>query len=324
MADLLSIFASAVGPIVAIAGVGYVLATVKEIDPEPLNTAVVYVLAPALVFHSLATTNLEAATLVRVTVGIAVFTAVMWLIAELAGRAVGEREPALSGLVLVAIFCNSGNLGIPVSDFAFGEVGRQTAVLFLSVQSVLMYTVGVYVASRSSGSAGLEGVRRVFYIPLVYAVVAALGARALALVPPADTAAMETLQLVGDASIPLMLLILGIQLARSDTAAVSRAWPAMALKLGVAPVVGLGVVLGLDTVLGAGFQNPTVARVFVLETAMPAAVTPLILVIEFAGNTRSDGVLVSEYVSTCVFLTTVLAIPALTGLIALLQSGIVI
>ncbi|WP_222915210.1 AEC family transporter [Natrinema sp. SYSU A 869] len=319
MADLVSIFGSAVGPIIAIAGVGYVLATVKEIDPEPLNTAVVYVLAPALVFHSLAVTKLEAATLLRVTVGIAIFTAVMWGIAELAGRAVGEREPALSALILVAIFCNSGNLGIPVSDFAFGEVGRQTAVLFLSVQSVLMYTIGVYVASRSSGSAGLEGVRRVFYIPLAYAVIAALLARALDLVPPADAAAMETLQLVGDASIPLMLLILGVQLARADTAsAVSRAWPATALKMGLAPVVGLGVALLV------GFENPTVARVFVLETAMPAAVTPLILVIEFAGSARTEGVLVSEYVSTCVFLTTLLAIPVLTALIAVLQSGVVI
>ncbi|WP_226039992.1 AEC family transporter [Natrinema sp. DC36] len=319
MADLLGIFGSAIGPIVAIAAVGYVLATVKEIDPEPLNTAVVYVLAPALVFHSLAVTELEAATLLRVTVGIGLFTATMWGIAEVAGRAIGEEEPALSALVLVAIFCNSGNLGIPVSDFAFGEVGRQTAVLFLSVQSVLMYTVGVYVASRSSGSAGLEGVRRVFYIPLAYAVIAALLARALDIVPPADTAAMETLQLVGDASIPLMLLILGVQLARADTAsAVSRAWPATALKMGIAPLVGLGVALLI------GFENPTVARVFVLETAMPAAVTPLILVIEFAGSARSEGVLVTEYVSTCVFLTTLLAIPVLTVLIAILQSGVIL
>ena len=319
MADLVGIFGSAIGPIIAIAGVGYVLATVKEIDPEPLNTAVVYVLAPALVFHSLATTQLEAATLLRVTIGIVAFTAVMWGIAELVGRAVGEEEPALSALVLVAIFCNSGNLGIPVSDFAFGDLGRGTAVLFLSVQSVLMYTVGVYLASRSSGSAGLAGVRRVFYIPLVYAVGAALLARALNLVPPEETAAMETLQLVGDAAIPLMLLILGIQLARTDTAAaISRAWPATALKMGVAPIVGLGIALVL------GFEQPTVARVFVLETAMPAAVTPLILVIEFAGSARTEGVLVSEYVSTCVFLTTLLSIPALTLLIAILQSGVVI
>ncbi|WP_126663824.1 AEC family transporter [Haloterrigena salifodinae] len=319
MADLLGIFASAIGPIVAIAGVGYVLATIKQIDPEPLNTAVVYVLAPALVFHSLAVTKLAAATLARVTVGVLLFTAAMWGLAELIGRATGEREPALSALVLVAIFTNSGNFGIPVSDFAFGDVGRETAVLYLSIQSVLMYTLGVYIASRSSGSAGLEGVRRVFYIPLAYAVVAALVARALDLVPSADTAAMETLQLVGDASIPLMLLILGIQLARTDTAStVSRAWSATALKMVIAPLIGLGIALLV------GFENQTVARVFVLETAMPAAVTPLILVIEFAGGVRSDGVLVSEYVSTCVFLTTLLAIPVLTVLIAVLQSGVVL
>lgn len=138
MSDLFGIFSSAVGPIVAIASVGYVLATVKDVDPEPLNAIVVYVLAPALVFHSLAVTELAAATLLRVTVGIVVFTAAMWATAEVVGRATDEREPALSALVLVAIFCNSGNLGVPVSDFAFGEVGRQTAVLFLSVQSVLM------------------------------------------------------------------------------------------------------------------------------------------------------------------------------------------
>ncbi|AFO55555.1 Auxin Efflux Carrier [Natrinema sp. J7-2] len=44
---------------------GYVLTTVKEIDPEPLHTAVVYVLASALVFHSLTVTKLEASSQLR-------------------------------------------------------------------------------------------------------------------------------------------------------------------------------------------------------------------------------------------------------------------
>jgi len=151
--------------------------------------------------------------------------------------------------VLVAIFCNSGNLGIPVSDFAFGEVGRQTARPPLGPVRADVHRRRLRRLPEQR-SAGFEGVRRVFYIPLAYAVIAALLARALDIVPPADTAAMETLQLVGDASIPLMLLILGIQLARADTAsAVSRAWPATALKMGVAPVVGLGIALLI------GFEN---------------------------------------------------------------------
>jgi len=316
MVDLAGIFLGAVGPIVAIAGVGYALDATKDVDPGPLNTAVVYVLAPALVFHSLAVTELDADTLVRLAVGVVAFTLAMWLVAEVVGRATGEREPLLSALVLVAVFSNSGNLGIPVSDFAFGDVGRQTAVVFLSVQSVLMYTVGVYAASRSAGSAGRDGLRRVFRLPLVYAVATALVARALGVVPPADGAAMESLRLVGDAAIPVMLLVLGIQLARTNTgAAVARTGPAVALRLLAAPAVGLGVA-GL-----LGFGDPDVARVFVLETAMPAAVTPVILVTEFAADARQGGLTVPQYVSTSVLVTTLLGVPGLTLLIAALQSG---
>jgi len=319
MVDVAGIFLGAVGPTVAIAAIGYLLSVTRGVDPRPLNTVVVYVFAPALVFHSLAVTELGSTTLVRLTVGIVAFTLAMWAVAEAFGRVVGETEPILSALVLVAIFSNAGNLGIPVSDFAFGDVGRQTAVVFLSVQSVLVYTVGVYAASRSGGEAGAVGVRRVFALPLVYAVLAALGARALDVVPATGSAGMEALKLVGDASIPVMLLVLGIQLARTDTgAAVARSWSATALRLGIAPLVGLGVALAL------GFQNPTVARVFVLETAMPAAVTPVILVTEFAADARSGTVTVPEYVSTCVLVTTLLSIPLLTLFIAVLQSGAVL
>ncbi|MFW5935073.1 MAG: AEC family transporter, partial [Halolamina sp.] len=56
--SLLSIFASAILPIVLIAAVGVVLGRVKDVEPGPLNTAVVYVLAPALVLHSLMATEL--------------------------------------------------------------------------------------------------------------------------------------------------------------------------------------------------------------------------------------------------------------------------
>ncbi|WP_336036478.1 AEC family transporter [Halobacterium yunchengense] len=319
MVDVLGIFLGAVGPTVAIAAVGYALSAFRGVDPRPLNTVVVYVFAPALVFHSLAVSEFGAATLVRLAVAVVAFTLAMWVVAEGFGRAVGEREPLLSALVLVAIFSNAGNLGIPVSDFAFGPVGRQTAVVFLSVQSVLVYTVGVYAASRSGGDAGRSGVRRVFSLPLVYAVAAALAARALGVVPDPASASMEAVQLVGDASIPVMLLVLGIQLARTDTgAAVSESASATALRLGVAPVVAVGVAFAV------GFQSPTVARVFVLEAAMPAAVTPVILVTEFAADARTGAVTVPEYVATCVLVTTLLGVPYLTALIAVLQSGAVV
>ena len=315
--SLLSIFASAILPIVAIAAAGAVVGRVHDVDPEALNTVTVYVLAPALAFHSLATTSLDGGTLLRVVAAVGVFHVVMIGVAEAVGRVLGESEALLNALVLVSAFPNSGNYGIPVSEFVFGQTGRSTAVLFMAMQGVLIYSVGAYVASRSAGDSGLRGVRRVFELPLVYAVAAALGLRWADAVPPADSTAMTTLDLLGTASIPLMLLILGIQLARTNYGrTIGSVSAATLLKMVVSPVVGAGVALLV------GFADPTVGRVFVLETAMPAAVTPLILVIEFGGESV-DGVDVAEFVGTAVLVTTLVSVPTVTLVVALLESGVV-
>lgn len=316
---LLDVFAGAVLPIVVIAAVGFGLGRAGDVDPGPLNTVVVYVLAPALVFHSLAVASFSGGTILRMTAAVTAYIVGMVVIAEGVGRLLGESEPRRSALVLAATFPNCGNYGIPLSDFAFPEGGRAVAVLYLAIQAVLMYTVGVYVASRAGGGGGLRGVRRVVRIPLVWAVPVALGARALGLVPPADGTAMRTLKLVGDSSIPVMLLILGIQLSRTDYAsALSQAATPSVLKMGVAPAVAVAIAVAV------GFGDATVARVFVLESATPAAVTPLILVGEFAGDLEVGGVSVPEYVSTVIFVTTLASIPVLTGLIALLERGLIV
>jgi hypothetical protein len=314
--SLLSIFATAILPIFAIAVVGFVLGRSRDIDPGPLNTVTVYVLAPALVFHSLATTELAAGTLADVAVAVVAYHVVMILVAEGVGRVLGGATTGVSAIVLVSAFPNSGNFGIPVSEFAFGETGRATAVLFLTVQAVLMYTVGVYIASRGNSEGAREGVKRVFTVPLVYAVLAALAARYLGLVPPTGTTSMATLKLVGDSAIPVMLLILGLQLAETDYGATLRqVGTATVLKMGVAPLVAAGVALVV------GFSDPTVGRVFVLESAMPAAITPLILLVEF-GEGEVGGVPVESFVSTAVLVTTLVSVPVLTVIIALLDAGV--
>jgi len=316
--SLVSVFATAILPIVAVGGVGYLLGRFRDVQTDALNTIVVYVLAPALVFHSLATTTLAQSTLARITVAILLFHVLTVFVAEAAGRLFGVSKTALAAIVLVAAFPNTGNYGVPVSNFAFGETGRATAVVYLSVQAVLIWTVGVYIASRGNAENRLEGVRRVFSVPLIYAVAVALVVRALDLVPPVDSTAMSTLQLVGDSAIPVMLLLLGIQLARTNVGStLSAVAGVVGLKMVVVPFIGIGVALAV------GFSDPTVARTFVLEGAMPSAVTPLILVGEFADG-EVAGVPVMEFVSTAIFATTMVSVVTLTVLIAILQSGVVV
>lgn len=323
--SLVSIFTSAIAPIVAVGFVGFLLGRRKGLDVDPLNTVLVYVLVPALVFHSLLTTSITGGTVVKVSLGVAAYVIVLAALAEGAVRLAGIDEPLSSAVVLESTYPNSGNLGIPLSAFAFGAVGRSTAVLFLAAQSVLIYSHGVYIAARSGGGGGLTAVRKVFSIPLLYAVAAALAVRALGLAPAPGTTAMQTLQLVGDASIPLMLLMLGSQLVGTEVrAALGPLGLTGVAKLVVAPVVGVLIVFAFSA-LGLGIQNSTVARVFVLECATPAAITPLILLLEFGGDGGEIGGLSpAEFVSSAVLTTTLASMATLTALIAVLRSGVVI
>ncbi|WP_121821571.1 AEC family transporter [Halostella salina] len=314
--SLLSALTSSILPVLSVAGVGYVLGLYRDIDVDALAAVALYVLTPALVFHSLATTPIAGDTAVALFVAVGAFTVLMAAVAAGFGWATGEPTATRGSLVLTSSFPNAGNYGIPLSAFAFGAIGRSTAVLFIAAQSVLMYTLGVYVASRDGTGSPREAVRTVFKLPLIYAVVAAVAARAVGVVPEAGTAAMETLKLTGDSAIPVMLLLLGIQLANTSSGTPTRrVSPAVALKLFVAPVVAVAValVVGLDGPVG---------RVFVLECAMPAAVTPLMLTVEFGGD--ADGLSAADYVSTAILVTTLASTVTLTVLIWLLQTGAVL
>ena len=314
--SLTAAFTNAVLPILGVAVVGYLLAQVISVEVGPINTLGLYVLVPALAFHSIATTTLGGGEVVKIGVGVVGYSLIMIAIAWGVGRLAGESGPLLGALMLAAAFPNSGFVGIPLSEFAFGDVGRTTAVIYLTAQNVVVYTIGVYIASRGSDHDARNAVTEIFRLPLLYAIVAGVVVRVGGVVPPADSALMETVGLVGDASIPVMLLILGIQLADTDVTAISRSVAPSALKLVVAPLVGVGLAFGL------GFADPTVAKVFVLECATPAAVIPLALTIEYADEVTVDGITAPEYLSTTIFATTVASVVVLTVLVATLQAGI--
>ena len=159
--------------------------------------------------------------------------------------------------------------------------------------------------------------KRVFGVPLVYAVVLALAARYLGVVPPAESTLMTTLELVGNASIPVMLLILGIQLAGVDTEGTLRpVGVASAIRLVVAPVVATLVVLLV------GFGDATVARVVVLLLATPTGVTTIILVGAF--STAGEGIDPGEFTSATVLVTTIASVLSVTALVAALRSGLLV
>lgn len=315
--ELFDVFLTAVGPPLAIATLGYLLGRWREVDSESLSAVTIYLLLPALVFHSLVTMPIGGDTALSLVAAMVGFTAILAAVTVVVARVAGERGSVLSGATLAAAFPNVGNFGLPVATFAFGEVGRTTAVLFVLVQNILLYTLGVYYLSKSGGSAGrASGVKRVLKLPVTYAVVAAGVVIAFDLVPPTTGSTMQSIKLMGDASIPLFLIILGLQIADMRPGqTVRRVLPTAGVKLLIAPVVAGAIAFVV------GFGDTVAGHAFVVLAAGPAAVTPLVLTIEFTDDS-AEGVSASEYVGTVILLTIFGSLPVVSGLILLFETGL--
>ncbi len=315
--SVLSAFTSAVLPIFALAGVGYAFGRTTGIDVEPLNAVALYLFVPALAFSGIVTASLSGGTLLALAGGVVAYALVMLVVGYTVGRVTGTEGVLLSALVLAAAFPNAGFLGIPLSSFAFGDVGKTTATVYLTVQNLLVYTLGVYVASSGSDDA-MAAVREVFKLPLLYAVAAAVVLRVIGVTPNPSGPFMSTITTAGNASVPLMLVVLGIQLADVTPAALKKTLVPSVLKLGVAPVVAVGIAFLF------GFGDLTVARTYVVECTTPAALIPLVLVIAYSDDDRIDGVTAPEYMSSVILVTTVASAVVLTLLIAVLRSGTIL
>lgn len=302
-------------PVALVAAVGYALRRRLPLDQATLNRVVIYGMSPALIFTSLVTADLRGDTalqMLALSVGGAL---AMGAIAWVAGRAMGLRGGSLSALLLVSMFMNSGNYGLPASRFAFGEEGFTLALFFFVAQSVMGQTLGVAVAAAGAarGERGLarEVAGRVLRMPQIYATTAALLVRWAGVDPSEGSGpllgAFRGLALIGEATLPMMLIVLGVQLAggvvREEPRLVALA---SALRLVVSPLVayGLGRALGMDDLSLA---------VGVMLAGMPAAVHTTITAIEFGSR--------PSLVVATVVATSLLSLLSLSAILTLLGYG---
>jgi predicted permease len=155
------------------------------------------------------------------------------------------------------MFPNTGNMGLPLSLFAFGETGLAFAIIIFALTATLQFTLGVALAS------GSFSFRRLASMPLIYALVASLAVIATGWQVPDWIA--NTVELLGGLTIPMMLLALGVSLARLRLTSIPRAAILSVVRLlgGIAIGVGVAYALGLT---GAA------RGVLIIQAAMPVAV----------------------------------------------------
>jgi malate permease and related proteins len=298
---LLTTFANNLLPILLVGGAGFLLGKTLEVDSRSLGRVVFYVFSPILVFNLLLHTQLNSGQILSTmgfTVGVAV---VVGSAALLLGWLLHLDRPVLMALILTAAFGNTGNYGLPLVSFAFGQDALAFATLNFVTSIVMFNTLGVLVASLGHMDLKTAAIG-IFRVPAVYGVVlaAVLNHYQIALPTPLD----RTISLGANGAIPVMLILLGLELARVHW---THSIPAIGLSAGLR-LLG-GPVVGLALALLFGFKGPA-WQGNVIESGMPAAVTTTVLATEYGLDT--------SLVTAMVFLGTILSPLTLTPLLVYL------
>ncbi|MCW5774788.1 MAG: AEC family transporter [Rhodospirillaceae bacterium] len=244
-----------IAPVLIVAGLGFIWGRLKRpFDLATVTGVTVNIAVPCLVLSSLSKLSIDLGTFATMAgaaaVALAAFVAVGYVVLKLA------RLPHHTFLPAMA-FGNAGNLGLPLCLFAFGDAGLALGIAGFAVNSIVQMTAGQMIA------AGKFSPKVLLRTPVIYAVAVALVLMATHTpIPKALNSAFETL---GRLAIPIMLLALGVSLARlapgrmkvSGTVAVLR------LVTGFAGGVAIAALFGLE---GAA------RGVLIIQCAMPAAV----------------------------------------------------
>lgn len=245
---------------------------------------------PCLIFTALMRTEINPEALAALSlaafVGYGIIAAASLLLVTVM-RA--DRQTYLAPL----IFGNTGNLGLPLALFAFGETGLGYAVVVFAVMAILSFTVGIWLVS---GSGSLT---KIIKEPIVAATM--LGALFLWQGWHTPKFLTNSLELIGQMAIPIMLITLGVAVARLETRAIGKAMLMAVIKIAVC--VGAGIVAGQWFDL-----EPIAMSVLIVQLATPVAVTSYMLAEKYGADSQAvAGLVVVSTVMSVVGLPLILA-----------------
>ncbi|EGC3038861.1 AEC family transporter [Listeria monocytogenes] len=281
-------------PVFGIFAIGFVGQKTLKLDIPNLSKLTLYLMSPFLAFNTFYTNPL---TIDYAYLAIYIFALCLSLIllVSLISFLLGYNLQDRCALILASAFMNNGNYGTPVVLLVFGAVGLDIAVVLMVLQQLAMSTIGIYFAAKGSKDAnGMKTVmKRVVRMPIAYGALLGLALQLLHVSLP--SALMTCVKLVGDAAIPTIMIVLGMQLAVISFRRIelTKVGIALVLKLLIAPIIAFGLTLILPV-------DEMTKQIMILLAAMPTAANTTLMAVQF--DTKPD------LVSSATFISTVLSI----------------
>ena len=292
---LLNIFANNILPILLLSGAGFALGKTLQLDPRPLGRVIFYILSPVLVFNLLTSNNLPLDRIAIMMSFTATGTLTIAGLAFLIGKLFRLERTALIVVVLTSMCVNSGNFGLPLVSFAFGQEALAYASIYYVTSTMLFYTLGVIISSLDHLNLK-EALLGLLKVPAIYAIILAMIFIRTGWTIPEPI--QRTLSLAAGGAIPGMLILLGLELQRIEW---SRNLRALSIPVFIRLVIGPLIGMGMAALFG--LQIPA-QQAGITEMAGPTAVMTTVLATEYK--------LDSTLVTAIVFVSTILSPLTLT------------
>jgi predicted permease len=247
--------------IFVVVGIGWSVGKLRWLSPEDghadpartLSYAAYCIFVPALLLRTTARIDFDTmpwGTLLAVFVPIPGMLLAVWAVQRRGAR--HAAEPSVRAVK--AVFGNTAQVGIPMAAALFGEAGLAIHLAIVSLHALLVLSLATTLVELDNGRAGsargtprrslartlAATVRHTVVHPVVLPVLIGLAWNALRL--PLPAVADEILVTLGQAVVPLCLILIGMSLAYYGLQGSAR--PAVwltALKLLVLPAVVLAV-----------------------------------------------------------------------------------
>jgi len=295
LASLLPIFINVISPVFCIVFLSYSLGPRLELDYRSLSRTAYYLLVPAFIFNVFSQIQIDLNTMLRMAVAISlvyfITGAVGWGVARLLGYG---KEMAIAFL-MTCLLGNVGNFGLALINFRLGAEAINSATVYMQAVNVFCFSTCVLAAGWMRGGS-VGALKNLIKTPAVTIMPLALVFPFTGLVPP--TMLLRITGLLGDAMIPMMLLVLGLQLREAKKLEFSvRTFTAAGIRLGLGSIIAYFIIplMGI-----AGIE----AQAGILQASMPTAVMTAIIALE--------NNIAPNFVTSVVFISTLMSLVSLT------------
>ena len=284
-------------PAFLIFGTGFIGQKIFKFNIKSISTMSLYLMLPFLTFDTFYTNelNMEYFYMFLFTFILAI---ILIIITVIWGFLIKADKSHLSAMLLGIVFPNSGNYGAPVALFAFGAAGFDYAVILMVIHAFLINTLGIFIASFGSekSTTARDAVINVLKMPVLYGFLLGVLLQLTNVKLPASI--MDGIGMVGDASIPTVMLILGMQLAqiKSSKFALKYIHSITMIRMVISPILAVFLVSFMPV-------NDLIKNVYILLAAMPIAANTTMLAVQF--NVKPELTSFTTLVTTLLSLITI-------------------